>query len=88
MQITGIYHAMILNYVDICPPIIFSSRVSLFVFITLNDRKNKLIFFSPVIVNENLSKKNTIFNFKTVQFQNFKSFQLKCGCNFSFTYRH
>ena len=50
MQITGIYHAMILNYVNICPPIIFSSRVSLFVFITLNDRKNKLIFFSPGIV--------------------------------------
>ena len=50
MQITGIYHAMILDYVDICPPTIFSSRVSLFVFITLNDRKNKLIFLSPVIV--------------------------------------
>ena len=50
MQITGIYHAMILDYVDICPPIIFSSRVSLFVFITLNDRKNELIILSPVIV--------------------------------------
>ena len=50
MQITGIYQAMILDYVDICPPIIFSSRVSFFVFITLNDRKNELIFLSPLIV--------------------------------------
>ena len=44
MQITGIYHAMILDYVDICPPTIFSLRVSLFVFITLNYRKKQTNF--------------------------------------------
>lgn len=45
-----IHHARILDYVDICPPILSNSRFSLFVFITLHDRKNLLIFLIPAVV--------------------------------------